>query len=57
MKKNKQALLAHAHPQQKFVQGLLWMDNVYPIRIHWLDPRYLFVKHNHENLIPLVMPR
>lgn len=36
---------------------LLRFDNVYPLRIHRLDPRYLFASHNHEYIIPKVMPK
>ena len=35
---------------------MLWFDCVYPMQAHWLDPRHLLATHNHEQLIPTVMP-
>lgn len=37
------------------IRGVLWFDNVYPMRAHFLDPRHLFVSHEHESLMPQIM--
>jgi hypothetical protein len=37
------------------MRGVLWFDNVYPMRAHFLDPRHLFATHEHENLMPEIM--
>ena len=34
------------------IRGLLFFDNMYPIRVHWLDPRYLAATDNHNSIIP-----
>ena len=34
------------------IRGTLWFDNMYPLRVHWLDVRYLVATHNHDVIIP-----
>eukprot|EP01103_Thecamoeba_quadrilineata_P016190 TRINITY_DN5344_c0_g1_i1.p1 TRINITY_DN5344_c0_g1~~TRINITY_DN5344_c0_g1_i1.p1 ORF type:complete len:712 (-),score=130.66 TRINITY_DN5344_c0_g1_i1:21-2156(-) len=38
------------------VKGLLWFENVYPPKIARIDIRQQFTTHNHEELIPALMP-
>jgi hypothetical protein len=34
------------------IRGTIFFDNMYPIRVHWLDPRYLAATDNHNSIIP-----
>ena len=49
-------LLPPAPPSSPLIRGVLWFDCVYPMQAHWLDPRHLLATHNHETLIPTIMP-
>jgi len=49
-------LLPPAPPSSPLIRGVLWFDCVYPMQAHWLDPRHLLATHNHEALIPTIMP-
>lgn len=37
------------------IRGLLWFDNLYPMRAAYIDFRHYLVTHNHESTIPTVM--
>ena len=50
-------LLPPAPPSSPLIRGVLWFDCVYPMQAHWLDPRHLLATHNHETLIPTIMPK
>ena len=49
---NSQVLLTGA---LSIIRGVLWFDNMYPMRAHWLDPRFLLVSHNHHRVVPKVI--
>ena len=49
-------LLPPVPPSSPLIRGVLWFDCVYPMQAHWLDPRHLLATHNHETLIPTIMP-
>ena len=49
--------LPPAPPDSPLIRGVLWFDCVYPMQAHWLDPRHLLATHNHEQLIPSIMPQ
>jgi len=40
-----------------FIRGTLWFDNMYPMRVHWLDLRYLVSTNNHDQIIPKLFAR
>ena len=50
-------LLPPVPPSSPLIRGVLWFDCVYPMQAHLLDPRHLLATHNHESLIPTIMPR
>ena len=37
------------------IRGLLWFDNLYPMRAAYIDFRHYLVTHNHESTIPKIM--
>lgn len=39
------------------IRGTLWFDNMYPMRVHVLDIRYLVATHNHDVIIPRVFAK
>ena len=49
-------LLPPAPPSSPLLRGVLWFDCVYPMQAHWLDLRHLLASHNHEQLIPAIVP-
>eukprot|EP00698_Gefionella_okellyi_P003147 TRINITY_DN12943_c0_g1_i1.p1 TRINITY_DN12943_c0_g1~~TRINITY_DN12943_c0_g1_i1.p1 ORF type:complete len:801 (-),score=201.24 TRINITY_DN12943_c0_g1_i1:23-2260(-) len=38
-------------------QGMLWFSNVYPAKTFWADIRQWFTRHNHEQLVPELLPK
>lgn len=50
-------ILPPVSPSSPLIRGVLWFDCVFPMQVHRLDPRHLFATHNHETLIPSVMPK
>jgi hypothetical protein len=43
-------------PPTPMLSGTLWFDNIYPMRVGKFDFRYLFSTHNHQLLIPQILP-
>ena len=50
-------LLPPVPADSPLLRGVLWFDCVYPMQAHWLDPRHLLASHNHEQLIPHIVPQ